>query len=117
MELTEFRSRHEAAAADGIGIYGISVDSVFSHQAFAKELGGLPYELIADFERKMVTDYGVRREDVEGYSGIPRRTAFVIDSDGIIRWTWVTSREKPQPDYDLVIEEARKTIGESGVGA
>jgi peroxiredoxin len=117
MELTEFRSRHEAAAADGIGIYGISVDSVFSHQAFAKELGGLPYELIADFERKMVTDYGVRREDVEGYSGIPRRTAFVIDGDGIIRWTWVTSREKPQPDYDLVIEEARKTIGESGVGA
>ena len=112
MELTEFRSRHEAAAADGIGIYGISVDSVFSHQAFAKELGGLPYDLIADFERKMVTDYGVRREDVEGYSGIPRRTAFVIDSDGIIRWTWVTSREKPQPDYDLVIDEARKTIGE-----
>ena len=117
MELTEFRSRHEAAAADGIGIYGISVDSVFSHQAFAKELGGLPYDLIADFERKMVTDYGVRREDVEGYSGIPRRTVFVMDGDGIIRWTWVTSREKPQPDYDLVIEEARKTIGESGVGA
>lgn len=117
MELTEFRSRHEAAAAEGIGIYGISVDSVFSHQAFVKELGGLPYELIADFERKMVADYGVRREDVEGYSGIPRRTAFVIDGAGIIRWTWVTSREKPQPDYDLVIEEARKTIGGAATGA
>ena len=117
MELTEFRSRHEAAAADGIGIYGISVDSVFSHTAFAKELGGLPFDLIADFERKMVTDYGVRREDVEGYSGIPRRTAFVIDSNGIIRWTWVTSRERPQPDYDLVINEARKTIGESAGSA
>ena len=106
--MTEFRSRHEAAAADGIGIYGISVDSVFSHTAFAKELGGLPYELIADFERKMVTDYEVRRDDVEGYSGIPRRTAFVIDGEAVIRYTWVTSREKPQPDYDLVIEEARK---------
>src|SRR5450759_3698294 len=63
MELTEFRSRHEAAAADGIGIYGISIDSVFSHQAFVKELGGLPYELIADFERKMVTESDVRRAD------------------------------------------------------
>jgi peroxiredoxin len=111
MELTEFRSRHEAAAADGIGIYGISVDSVFSHTAFAKELGGLPFDLIADFERKMVTDYGVRRDDVEGYSGIPRRTAFVIDRTGTITWTWITSREKPQPDYDLVIEEARKAAG------
>jgi peroxiredoxin len=108
MELTEFRSRHEAAAADGVGIYGISVDSVFSHQAFAKELGGLPFDLIGDFERKMVTDYGVRRDDVEGYSGLARRTVFVIDGAGTITYTWVTSPEQRQPDYDLVIEEARK---------
>ena len=106
--MTEFRSRHEAAVADGIGIYGISVDSVFSHQAFAKELGGLPFELIGDFERKMVTDYGVRRDDVEGYSGMARRTIFVIDRERTIRWTWVASREQPQPDYDAVIDEARK---------
>jgi len=108
MELTEFRSRHEAAAADGIGIYGISVDSVFSHQAFAKELGGLPFDLVGDFERKMVADYGVRRDDVEGYSGLARRTVFVIDGNGTITYTWVTSPEQRQPDYDLVIEEARK---------
>jgi len=111
MELTEFRSRHEAAAADGIGIYGISVDSVFSHQAFAKELGGLPFDLIGDFERKMVTDYGVRRDDVEGYSGLARRTVFVIDGGGTITNTWVTSHEQRQPDYDLVIQEARKAAG------
>ena len=111
MELTEFRSRHEAAAAAGIGIYGISVDSVFSHTAFAKELGGLPFDLIGDFERKMVTDYDVRRDDVAGYSGMARRTIFVIGRDGIIRWTWVGSREQPQPDYDLVIEEAKKVAG------
>src|SRR5882672_764903 len=108
MELTEFRSRHEAAAADGIGIYGISVDSVFSHQAFATEPGGLPFDLIGDFERKMVTDYGVRRDDVEGYAGLARRTVFVIDGKGTITYTWVTSPEQRQPDYDLVIEEARK---------
>src|ERR1700687_4022090 len=108
MELTEFRSRHEAAAADGIGIYGISVDSVFSPQAFAKELGGWPYYLSGDFERKMVTDYGVRRDDVVGYSGMARRTIFVIDGSGTVRWTWQGSREQPLPDYDAVIEEARK---------
>jgi len=106
--LTEFRSRHEAAAADGIGIYGISVDSVFSHQAFAKELGGLPFDLIGDFERKMVTDYEVRRDDVQGYAGMARRTIYVIDGSGTITWTWQGSREQPLPDYDTVIEEARK---------
>jgi len=106
--LTEFRSRNDAAVANGGGIYGISVESVCSHKAFAKQLGGLPYELIGDFERKMVTDYGVRRDDVAGYSGLARRSIFIIDRDGVIRWTWVSSREKPQPDYDAVMTEAKQ---------
>ena len=87
------------------------MDSVFSHTAFAKDLGGLPYDLIGDFERKMVTDYGVRRDDVAGYSGMARRSIFVIDGKGIIRFTWVGSKEQPMPDYDAVIEEAKKAAG------
>jgi peroxiredoxin len=89
------------------------VDSVFSHQAFAKDLGGLPYELIADFERTMVADYGVKRDDMEGYSGVARRSIFVIDRQGVIRWTWVTSREQRLPDYDAVIAVAKKAAEES----
>ncbi|TMC04274.1 MAG: redoxin domain-containing protein [Chloroflexi bacterium] len=106
--MTEFRSRNDDAAAAGVGIYGISVDSVFSHQAFATELGGLPFDLIGDFERKMVTAYGVRRDDVEGYSGMAKRSVFVIDSQGVIRWAWERSREEPLPNYDQVIAEAKK---------
>ncbi len=83
--------------ADGIGVYAISVDSVFSHEAFAKELGGIPYELIADFERKMVTDYGVRRDDVAGYSGMAKRTVYVIDRSGIVRWAWERSKARKSP--------------------
>ena len=86
---------------------------MFSHQAFAKELGGLPFELIGDFERKMVTDYGVRRDDVAGYTGMARRSIFVVDRAGAIRYTWVASREQPQPDYDAVIEEAKKVAAEA----
>ena len=71
---------------------------MFSHEAFAKELGGLPFELIADFERKMVTDYGVRRDDA----------VYVIDRSGTVRWSWERSKDQPQPDYDLVIAEAKK---------
>lgn len=84
------------------------MDSVYSHQAFAKELGGLPFDLIGDFERKMVTDYGVKRDDVVGYSGVARRTIFLIDHEGVIGWTWVTSPEQRLPNYDLVMEEAKK---------
>ena len=86
---------------------------MFSHQAFAKELGGLPYELIGDFERKMVADYGVRRDDVAGYSGLARRSIFIVDRQGVIRYTWIASREQPQPDYDAVIAEAKKVAAET----
>ncbi len=86
---------------------------MFSHQAFAQELGGLPYELIADFERTMVTDYGVRRDDVAGDSGMAKRVVYVIDRTGHVRWTWERSREQPLPDYDQVLAEAKKVAEES----
>jgi len=89
-----------------VAVYGVSVDSVFSHRAFAAELGGLPYELLADFERKLVEAYGVRRDDVAGYSGMPNRSIFIIDTEGVIRWTWVRSQERPFPDYDEVVAAA-----------
>jgi len=37
-----------------------------------------------------------------------KRSVFIIDSKGVIRWTWERSREEPLPDYDLVIAEAKK---------
>jgi peroxiredoxin len=56
----------------------------------------------------MVSAYGVRRDDVEGYSGMAKRSVFIIDRHGVIRWTWERSREQPLPDYDAVLEEAKK---------
>ncbi len=84
------------------------MDSVFSHKAFVDQLGGLPFDLIADFERKMVGAYGVRREDVPGYSGMPKRSVFIVDPQGIVRWTWERSQDQPLPDFDEVVSEAKK---------
>jgi len=92
------------------------VDSVFSHKAFVEQLEGLPYELLADFERKMVEAYGVRRDDVPGYSGMPQRSVFIVDSDGVIRWTWLRSQDHPLPEYDQVVAEARRVAGSASPG-
>ena len=73
----------------------------------------MPFELIADFERKMVTDYGVRRDDVAGYSGMAKRVVYIIDKTGTVRWVWERSREQPLPDYDQVLVEAKKIAEES----
>ncbi len=60
-----------------------------SKSHFAESLGGLPYPLVADFEREVVTAWGVRRDDVENYKGMPRRSVFVLDRAGVVRWRWV----------------------------
>jgi peroxiredoxin len=59
----------------------------------------------------MVEAYGVRREDVAGYSGMPMRSVFIVDRDGVIRWTWARRQEQPLPDYDEVIAAAREVAG------
>ena len=56
----------------------------------------------------MVEAYGVRRDDVPGYAGMPQRSVFVVDRAGVIRWTWVRSQEQPLPDFEQVVAEARR---------
>jgi len=78
--LPEFR-RH------GAELMGISVDGVWCHCAFA-ESRSLHFPLLADFEPKgeVARRYGVYRPE-DGTAG---RALFVIDNEGIIRWSYVS---------------------------
>jgi peroxiredoxin len=40
-----------------------------------------------------------------------KRSVFVIDRGGVIRWTWERTKEEPLPDYDKVLAEAKKAAG------
>ncbi|MBI4364638.1 MAG: peroxiredoxin [Candidatus Latescibacteria bacterium] len=63
-------------------VLGISVDSVPTHKAWAEQLGGIDYPLLADFwpHGDVAKKYGILRP--EGYS---ERATFVIDKKGIVR--------------------------------
>jgi peroxiredoxin len=78
--LSEFR-QHNAE------LIGISVDGIWCHLAFA-ESRKLHFPLLADFEPKgqVARQYGVYRE----HEGTSERALFVIDGDGIIRWSYVS---------------------------
>jgi len=84
-------------------VLGISVDSVHSHRAFAKELGiaGLP--LLADFHPKgeVIKAYGLWRED-KGYS---RRAVVIVDREGIVRYAEVVP--VGPPSVETVLEEVK----------
>ena len=87
-------------------VLGISVDSVHSHRAFAEQLGGITFPLLADFHPKgaVTQAYGLWRED-KGYS---RRAVIIIDRDGIVRYVEVIP--KGPPDVEKVLEVV-KAIG------
>jgi peroxiredoxin/predicted DsbA family dithiol-disulfide isomerase len=71
----------------GADFLGVSVDGVFCHQAFASDRK-FRFPLLADFEPKgrMAIDYGVYRAE----DGTSERALFVIDGNGVIRWSHVS---------------------------
>src|SRR6516162_1898690 len=68
-------------------IIGISVDGIWCHLAFAKDRK-FHIPLLADFEPKgaVARAYGVYDEK----AGETERALFVIDSEGVIRWSYVS---------------------------
>ena len=68
-------------------LLGISVDGVWCHLAFAKDRK-LRFPLLADFEPKgaVARIYGAYRQQ----EGVSERALFVIDADGIVRWSYLS---------------------------
>jgi peroxiredoxin len=68
-------------------LFGISVDGKWCHNAFSNS-ENLHYPLLADFQPKgeVARAYGVYRDK----EGVADRALFVIDPEGIIRWSYVS---------------------------
>jgi peroxiredoxin len=68
-------------------LLGISVDGAWCHAAFARDRK-LHFPLLADFEPKgeVARKYGVYRAE----DGFSERALFVLDADGIVRWSFVS---------------------------
>jgi peroxiredoxin len=64
-------------------VLGVSVDSAWSHKAFAEKMN-IHYPLLADFNPRgaMAAKYGVYLED----KGITGRAIFIVGKDGKVAW-------------------------------
>ncbi len=97
-QLCSVRDRWEDYMATGAEVVGISSDSVESHQKFSDH-HNLPLRLLSDADRSVATLYGAR-------SLIPGRVArsvFVIDANGILRYSDVRSIGLTRPKDDAII--------------
>ncbi|NBD14523.1 MULTISPECIES: redoxin domain-containing protein [Corallococcus] len=103
-ELALFNELLPELQRHGARMFGVSVDSVWSHAAFARERG-LRFPLLADFHPKgdMSRRYHAWREAED----VSERALYVLDGDGVIAWSHV-SPPAVNPGVDGVLDALEK---------
>ncbi len=87
-------------------VWGISGDNPFAQEAWAtKEKITLP--LLSDYDHKVATAYGVAYTaflPAKGLDmgGVPKRSAFVVDKAGVIRYAEVNDDPGKLPNFDAI---------------
>lgn len=86
----------------GGSIVAIAVTATFSQQQFARDLA-LGYPLLSDWGGKTSTQWQVRYDTWKGHEGVAKRSVFVIDRGGIVRYRWVTDDAAVVPDFSEAV--------------
>lgn len=82
-------------------VYGISVDSPFAQEAFAKA-NGLNFPLLSDFNKEASKAYDVLFADLLGLKGVSKRSAFVIGKDGKVAYAESSDDPKKLPNFEAL---------------
>lgn len=103
-ELCEMRDNIATYSDLNAEIIAISVDSPFTLAKF-KEEQKLPFPLLSDFNKTTSQAYGSFYDEfVMGMKGVAKRSAFVIDEDGVIQHIEVLENAGEVPDFKAVQE-------------
>ena len=83
-------------------VLGISVDSLYSLGKYKQEQN-LSYPLLSDFNKEVSTAYGSLYESFSyGMKGVSKRSAFVVDKNGILRYAEVLENAGEIPDFHAI---------------
>lgn len=100
-EMCDISGGLDAYKSLGAQVYGISVDSPFTQEAWAqKEKISVP--LLSDLNKKTAADYGVLLPDLLGFGSTSARAAIVIDKKGVVQYAEQTPTPKDLPNFNAV---------------
>jgi peroxiredoxin (alkyl hydroperoxide reductase subunit C) len=89
-ELEDLADLYPTFQGLGVEIYSVSTDTHFSHKAWhetSPAIGKVRYAMLGDQSGVITNNFGVMREG----QGLADRATFVVDPDGIIQFTEITS--------------------------
>jgi glutaredoxin-dependent peroxiredoxin len=88
--------------------FGISVDSLYSLKKF-KEDQHLNFPLLSDFNKEASISYGCLYENFSyGMKGVSKRSAFIINKEGIVQYAEVLENAGEQPDFKAIQVKLRE---------
>ena len=83
-------------------VFGISVDSVFTLAKFKAEQN-LNFPLLSDFNKAISVAYDTIYTDwILDMKGVSKRSAFLIDAAGIVRYAEVLENAGEQPNFEAI---------------
>lgn len=108
-EMCTFRDRWSEISNLGAQVIGVSNDGPFANKAFAEKFN-LSYPVLGDYKSKTIRDYDILMPDllhVKGYDAA-KRSVFILDENGIIRYKWVSESPLVEPNYQEIIDFLKK---------
>lgn len=102
-EMCDVTAGLKAYADLGAEVIGISVDSPFAQEAWAKQ-EKIGITLASDLNKKVAEAYGVLLPDLGGFGAVSARAAFVIDRNGVVQYAEQTPTVKDLPNLTAVKE-------------
>jgi thioredoxin-dependent peroxiredoxin len=104
-QLCSYTSGLEGFTGLGATVWGISPQDVDSHEGFARKFD-LGFPLLADTELAVTKQYGIGL----GSSNL-RRSVFVVDAAGVLRWKHVTLVGLTFPKTETIVAQLRALAG------
>lgn len=100
-EMCDITQGMNAYSELGADVIGISVDSPFAQEAWAKQ-EKIGVTLASDLNKTTAKAYGVLLEDLAGFGAASARAAFIVDRAGVIQYAEQTPTPKDLPNFDAI---------------
>ncbi|MBI4429310.1 MAG: peroxiredoxin [Ignavibacteriales bacterium] len=102
-EMCTFRDSMSKLNELNAHVVAISVDSPFANKAFAVQ-NNLQFPILSDYTKSVVRQYGGVHDDFAGLKGYvaSKRSVFVLDKEGVVRYSWISENPGVEPPYDEV---------------
>ncbi len=103
-ELCSIRDNYNIYTSLNAEVVGISIDSLFTLEKFKAEQN-YNFDLLSDFNKTASKDYQTIYDTFAfGMLGVSKRSAFVVDKNGVLQYAEVLEDAGKQPNFDAIKE-------------